>query len=124
MLRTFACSLLAATLIAGPALAEDPVAKTVAEVHQEKAALAGKQIVLHGKVVKANNGIMERNWIHLRDGTGDAKDGTNDITVTSAETAELGDEITATGTLAVDQDFGYGYKYPLIVEKATIAKTK
>jgi hypothetical protein len=65
---------------------------------------------------------MDRNWVHLRDGSGDAADGSNDITVTTADTATLGDEVTATGTLMVDLDFGSGYKYPLLLEKATIVK--
>ena len=67
---------------------------------------------------------MDRNWIHLRDGTGDAADGSNDITVTSQDVVEVGDAVTATGTVAVDLDFGSGYKYPLIVEKASVAKGK
>jgi hypothetical protein len=124
MTRTLALSALLSTLLVGPTLAADPVATTVADIYKEKAALSGKEVTLHGKVVKANNQIMDRNWIHLRDGTGDAADGSNDITITSQDTAEPGDEITATGTLGVDVDFGSGYKYPLIVEKATIAKGK
>jgi len=52
----------------------------------------------------------------------DAADVTNDITVTSDDTAAKGDEITVTGTVVLDLDFGAGYKYPLLVEKATIAK--
>ena len=60
----------------------------------------------------------------MRDGSGDAAAGTNDLTVTTEDTAELSDQVTVTGTLVVDQDFGSGYKYPLLVEKATITKDK
>ncbi len=102
--------------------AADPVRKSVAELYQEKDQLKGKQVKLHGKVVKVNNGIMNRNFIHLRDGTGEK--GTNDITITSQDTAKVGDEITAVGTVTVDLDFGAGYTYPVIVEKATITKDK
>ncbi len=102
--------------------AADPVQKSIAELYQEKDQLKGKQVKLHGKVVKVNNGIMNRNFIHLRDGTGEK--GTNDITITSQDTAKVGDEITAVGTVTVDLDFGAGYTYPVIVEKATITKDK
>ncbi len=102
--------------------AADPVQKSIAELYQEKDQLKGKQVKLHGKVVKVNNGIMNRNFIHLRDGTGEK--GTNDITITSQDTAKVGDEVTAVGTVTVDLDFGAGYTYPVIVEKATITKDK
>jgi hypothetical protein len=91
-------------------------------VHQGSAALAGKQISVKGKVVKVNNGIMGRNFLHLQDGTGDAK--TNDLMVTSKQTAAVGDQITITGVVVLNRDFGSGYAYPLIIEEATIAAKK
>jgi hypothetical protein len=94
--------------------------KTVAQVYQEKSALAGQQISVHGKVVKVNNHVMDRNFLHVQDGTG--TEDANDLTVTSSETAQVGDEITVTGTLAVDKDFGAGYTYPVILEQANIGK--
>lgn len=114
-------ALLSACLIA-PAAADDAVNKTIAELYKEKAELAGKQVTLHGTVVKVNNQIMNRNFLHLQDSSGDATTGTNDVTVTSDDTAAIGDEITVTGTVVVDMDFGSGYQYPLLIEKATIAK--
>ncbi len=111
-------------LLIGPALAEEPVAMSIADLYKDKAALAGKQVTLHGKVVKVNNQIMNRNFLHLQDGTGDAAAGTHDVTLTSEATAAKGAEITVTGTVAVDVDFGSGYSYPLLVEKATIAGAK
>jgi hypothetical protein len=122
MTRHLALSALLSILLAGSAAAADPLAKTVADLYKEKAELAGKEVRLHGKVAKSNKRIMDRNWIHLRDGTGDDADGSNDITVTSNDSAEVGEEVTVTGTVAVDLDFGSGYKYPLIVEKATLVK--
>jgi predicted acyltransferase (DUF342 family) len=94
--------------------------KTVAQVYQEKSALAGQQVSVHGKVVKVNNHIMNKNFLHLQDGTG--TEDSNDLTVTSDQTAEVGDEITITGTLVVDKDFGAGYTYPVILEQASISK--
>jgi hypothetical protein len=95
---------------------------SVADLWAKRTSLAGKSVVVRGKVVKFLAGIMGRNWIHLQDGTGTAKDGTNDVTVTTDADAKPGDVITATGTLAVDKDFGAGYKYGAIVEGATLAR--
>ena len=103
-----------------PLAAEEAVSTSVADLHKEKATLSGKQVTLQGKVVKVNNGIMKRNFIHLQDGTGSAADGSNDVTVTSQDTANVGDQVTVTGTLVLDHDFGAGYKYPVMVEQATI----
>ena len=53
-------------------------ARTVAEVWAQKSGLKGKTVTVRGKVVKYNAGIMGKNWLHLQDGSGDAKAGTND----------------------------------------------
>jgi hypothetical protein len=96
--------------------------KTVAEVWEHRQALAGGEVVVRGKVVKYNSGIMGRNWIHIRDGSGGP--GTNDLTVTSNGFAQVGDLVVVTGTVAVDKDFGAGYRYDVIVENATILKSQ
>ena len=57
-------------------------------------------------MVKVNNNIMNRNFLHLQDGSGDPALGTNDLTITSDGTAAMGDTVSVTGTLAVDTDFG------------------
>ena len=111
----------------GAAPAAEPMEKiapiaggtTVADVIAKKDELAGKPVTVRGKVVKLNNGILGRNWIHLRDGTGGA--GTNDLLVTTDATTTVGSVVVARGTVATHQDFGAGYKYEVIVEKATFA---
>ena len=97
-------------------------ARTVAEVWVQKAALVGKTVTIRGTVVKYNDGVMGKNWIHLQDGSGDAKLGTNDITVTSLDGAAKGQTITITGTVRTDKDFGAGYMYAVIVEDAKVVK--
>ncbi len=118
--RTLSLATLLSALLITPVLAEDTPAKTISDIYQQRAALNGRQVTLRGKVVKVNNLIMDRNWVHLQDGSGDAADGSNDITITTQDKAQVNDQVTVTGTLAVDLDFGSGYKYPLLVEKATI----
>lgn len=95
-----------------------PNGQTVAEIHANKAKLAGKPIALRGRVVKYNAQIMGKNWLHVRDGSG--TEGTNDLTITTAATAKVGDLVLVTGTLAADRNFGSGYKYALIVEDAKV----
>jgi hypothetical protein len=95
-------------------------ARTVAEVFAQRAALKEKGVTIRGKVVKFNEGIMGRNWLHIRDGSGAA--GTNDLTITTAEKAAVGDVVVVKGKVQVDKDFGAGYSYPVIVEDAKLGK--
>lgn len=102
------------------AKAEGADGRTVAQLHAERGALSGKTVTLRGKVVKYNAGIMGRNWIHLQDGSGDAAAGTHDITVTTADTTEVGATVLVQGTATLDKDFGSGYFYEIIVEDASV----
>ena len=97
-------------------------AKTIEAVYKDKAKLEGKQVTVKGKVVKVNNGIMGRNFRHIQDGTG-GKDN-NDLSVTSTQTAQVGDKVTIAGKVVLNKDFGSGYNYPLIVEEASVTVGK
>ncbi len=93
---------------------------TVGEIYADKENLSGKPVTLRGKVVKFSPQIMGTNWIHLQDGSGDQAAKTHDLTITSSVQVAVGDTIVASGTLTLDKDFGYGYKYDLIMEDATV----
>jgi len=97
-------------------------AYTVAEIFGKRTELDKKNVVVSGKVVKVSAGIMGKNWLHVQDGSGNAKDGNNDLVVTSQDISKVGDVVTANGTLYKDKDFGSGYKYDVIVEEASIKK--
>jgi hypothetical protein len=75
-------------------------------------------------VVKVNNGIMGRNFVHVQDGSGDAAKGTNNLIVTSKQTANVGDQVAVSGVVVVNRDFGSGYSYPLLIEDASITPKK
>ncbi len=96
--------------------------KTVAVLNKDKTALAGKTVSAQGKVVKVNNGIMGRNFVHVQDGTGDASN--NNLIVTSKDMANVGDQVSVTGVVVVNRDFGGGYSYPLLIEEAKITPKK
>ena len=97
-------------------------ARTVAEIMTKGAELKDKPVLVRGKVVKYNPGIMGRNWIHLRDGSGNAADKTNDVLVTSTNEVRLGDVVTMKGVVRTDRDFGSGYSYKVLVEEATLER--
>jgi hypothetical protein len=97
-------------------------ARTVGETWAQAAALDGKAVTIRGKVVKYNEQVMGKNWIHLQDGSGDAAQGTNDLTVTSLDAASVGETVTVTGTVRTNKDFGSGYLYRVIIEDAKVVK--
>jgi len=92
--------------------------KTVAEIFAGKEDLAGKEVLVRGKVVKFLPQIMGKNWLHLQDGSGG--EGTNDLTVTTNAMAEVGDLVVVNGKVSVNRDFGYGYSYEVLLEDAEI----
>jgi hypothetical protein len=94
-------------------------ARTVMEIITKANELKDKPVLVRGKVVKYNPGIMGKNWIHLRDGTGSAAEVTNDVLVTSTSEVKLGDVVTAKGFVRTDKNFGSGYAYKVILEEAT-----
>lgn len=76
----------------------------------------GKVVKVTGKCVKINPMIMGRNWVHIQDGSAN----NFDLTVTTTENVSLGDIVTLEGTIAINKDFGAGYKYNVIMEGATV----
>jgi hypothetical protein len=104
------------------AKASGPDARTVADVVTGKAALKDKTVLVRGRVVKVNLGILGKNWVHLRDGSGSAADGTNDILVTTKDAAAVGDVVQAKGTVRTDVTVGPGYAYAVLIEDAEVRK--
>ena len=100
-------------------------AYTIEEIHMWRKSLDKQTISITGKVYKVSKNIMKRDWVHLGDGTGEEKKLTDDLVFTAPHTdIKGGDTIKASGTVAVDKDFGYGYFYPVIIENAHIQKIK
>jgi hypothetical protein len=109
------------TEVAKVAKAPGADGRTVAQVNAERLALKGKTVSIHAKVVKVTSGIMGRNWIHLRDGSGSAADQSNDVLVTSKDRPKVGDVVTAKGVVNTDVNLGAGYTYKVLVENASFA---
>jgi len=96
--------------------------KTIAEIYSEMNSLAGKNVILRAKVVKATYGVLGKTWLHVQDGTGAT--GENDLTVTTDATVKVGETVLVDGRLTKDKDVGAGYKYRLIVENAKVTVEK
>jgi hypothetical protein len=94
----------------------------IADVWARRAALHGQEVTVRGRVVKVNNQIMGRNWVHLQDGSGSESDSTHDLTITTDALVATGDIITVAGVLAADKDFGSGYMYDVILENGRVIK--
>ena len=89
---------------------------TIADIYANPGEYAGQTVRVRGQVTKVNAGIMDRNWIHIQDGTAHGEN--FDLTITTNDEPQVGDVITYSGVLNLEVDFGYGYYYDVIVEEA------
>lgn len=79
---------------------------------------SNKTVEVTGRITKVNPGIMDRNWIHLVDGSLDSYD----FVCTTVEELPVGHVVTLQGKVTADKDFGAGYFYELILENAVLVK--
>lgn len=95
---------------------------TIEELFSQREKLQDKTITVRGKVMKINLQIMGRNWVHLQDGSGDPMNNTHDLVLTTTDEPTEGDTTTFQGKVVIDQDFGFSYKYDLLIEEAKIVQ--
>ncbi len=93
---------------------------SVFELYSTRDKLAGKTVILTGKVIKFMPEIMNKNWIHLQDGSN--FNGFNDITITTLEKVKVDDVVSLKGTVVLNKDLGSGYKYDVLIEDAVLVK--
>lgn len=94
---------------------------TVAELFSRRHEYSGKKVRVRGKVTKTSAQIMRKNWVHLQDGS--SFQGADDLVFTTqGEMPPAGSVVTAEGVVASEKDFGYGYFYPVIVEKSSFSQ--
>lgn len=84
----------------------------IAELIKNQKQYEGKTVQIDAKCTKINSGIMNRNWIHLKDGSKDDFD----LVVTSDALIQVGSVVTIKAVVTLNKDFGAGYKYDLILE--------
>jgi hypothetical protein len=91
---------------------------TIGQLFADRDSYAGKTVLVKGVVTKVNRAIMDKNWVHLQDGTSDANN--FDITITTTDDVKVGDVATFEGKITLKKDFGAGYYYEVIVEEAKL----
>ncbi|MBK7607110.1 MAG: hypothetical protein IPI18_07855 [Saprospiraceae bacterium] len=93
---------------------------TLAELFKNPEKFEGKTIKVQGQCVKLNRMILNKNWLHIQDNTTN-KDGQKyDLTITTLDEVQLGDIVIFEGKLALNKDFGAGYKYDVILEESKL----
>ncbi|NNL90857.1 MAG: hypothetical protein HKO66_01360, partial [Saprospiraceae bacterium] len=91
---------------------------TIADLIKNADKYEGQTVQLSGTCKKINPNIMNRNWIHLIDGTMDDYD----LVITSNTMVPEGHFVTLKGTLNRNVDFGAGYTYDIIIENAELVR--
>ena len=89
---------------------------------ENKENFENKIVKVKGVVTKYNPGIMNRNWVHIQDGTGGET--SFDLTITTKDQISVGSIASFEGIVAINKDFGHGYKYKLIIEQAKLLSRK
>jgi hypothetical protein len=99
-----------------PSISIDPAEGgiRIAHLYSNAEKYKDKKVKVKGQVVKVNNRIMGRNWVHIQDGT--SVNNKFDLTVTTSDFVNEGDVVTFSGTIHLEKDFGSGYYYPVIME--------
>ncbi|MBT4730283.1 MAG: hypothetical protein HOB88_17720 [Bacteroidetes bacterium] len=87
---------------------------TLAELFENAEKYENKKITVSGEVVKFNEAIMNKNWVHVQDGSGDDK--VYDLTVTTLEKVNVGDIVNFSGKIVLKKDFGMGYFFEVLME--------
>ena len=91
---------------------------SIADIVSNAVSFTGKKVKVRGQVVKVNDAIMDRNWIHLVDGSADDYD----FVITSNVSVPVGQTVAFEGLISTNRDFGAGYKYKLLMEDAVTIK--
>jgi|TARA_R110000737_G_scaffold352788_1_gene400343 hypothetical protein len=105
-------------IIIKPGETNRPGSIKISDLIKNSKKYVGQEIQVTGKVVKVNANIMDRHWIHLKDGSYDDYD----FVLTTKTVVPIGHLVTFKGTFNKDVDFGSGYRFEYIMEKATIVQ--
>jgi hypothetical protein len=91
---------------------------SIADIITDPNTFTGEKVRVYGLVVKVNDAIMDRNWVHLVDGSADDYD----FIITTNVSVPVGHSVAFEGLISTNRDFGAGYKYELLMEDAVTIK--
>lgn len=95
----------------------------IEDLYKNNMSLENKSVSVKGKVIKISNAIMGKDWIHVQDNS--TKQEQNKVIFTAkpgTSNVQIGDTVTATGTLKVKVDIGAGYFYEVLIEDSSFTK--
>lgn len=92
--------------------------KTISKIYENGSELKGQKVKVRAKVTKFNRSIMDRNWVHLQDGTN--FNGKYDLLATTLDETQVGAVVIVEGIVDTDVDFGAGYKYDIMLKDAKV----
>lgn len=77
----------------------------------------GKIVTVAGNVIKVNRNIMGMDWVHITDNSiigGKPAE----LTITTNSDVSTGQKAVFKGKISLNRDFGYGYRYDILMEEA------
>jgi hypothetical protein len=100
-------------------------AYVISALSAQRQKLAGQRVRVRAEVTKVTPDVNGRAFFHLRDGTAGAGGAGStgqapDLVATAVVPPQRGQVAIFEGTLRTDVDVGIGYKYPVLLEGATI----
>lgn len=109
----------AASALAAVKKAEGVLDLRVADVHAEKAMLAGRTVRVRGLVTRVT-GVSGRFYAHVKDGSGAAATKDDDLTIVLASEVKQDEVVAVEGRVALDRDVGIGAPVPVVLDDATL----
>ncbi len=88
----------------------------ISELVANPKSFEGKTVIISGICTKVNPNIMNRNWIHVKDGSQD----NYDLVITSDTFIPEGKSFTMKAIVVLNKDFGAGYIYDLLLEQGEL----
>ncbi len=88
----------------------------IADLVNDPGKYEGNEVVISGECFKVNANILDRNWLHMKDGSKDDYD----LVITSDEQVQKNTNISVRGIVRTNVDFGSGYSYPILLENGRV----
>ncbi|MFT7003582.1 MAG: opacity protein-like surface antigen [Sulfurimonas sp.] len=95
----------------------------IEDLYAKNIELQGTKVIVTGKVIKVSSAIMGKDWVQIQDTSKNPE--MNKVFFTGPmdkSGVNIGDNVTATGTLKINVDLGSGYFYKVLVEDSTFKK--
>ncbi|MDP3233628.1 MAG: hypothetical protein Q8N26_12690 [Myxococcales bacterium] len=100
--------------------AEPALSMRVADVFSERQMLQGRVVKVSGTVSRATS-VAGVHYGHLKDGSGASASQNDDLVVISTQPLTVDQRVSLQGTVVLDKESGMGTKWPVALDRATVA---